>query len=262
MLKELRERYYVNRITCTDDIDAAIIEIRPCLLCFDFDTPNDTGLNLLQQTKAHHPSLPIVMFTAQHSESLAIWALRSRVWDYFVKPVIVADVCSNLRPLTQRSRHTSEIHNTPVPHCPLPEYISPRSKKKLTTPALSYIEKTFPVRITLEQAASLCHVSIWTFSRVFHREHGCTFRRYLLDYRIAKAKERLSNSSASISEIAYSVGFNDLSYFSRAFRRLTGMCPSDYRPEPNADQPAQSAKTQSRRLMDSRPTTRGTRTAK
>ena len=59
----------------------------PYFLCFEFDFPNASDLAVLQQTKRQHPELPLLMITESHSESLAVWAFRSGVWDYLVKPL-------------------------------------------------------------------------------------------------------------------------------------------------------------------------------
>jgi AraC-like DNA-binding protein len=64
---------------------------------------------------------------------------------------------------------------------------------------------------------------------------GTTFSEFLLDQRLARAYRALTNrlhARRSISEIAYDSGFNDLSYFNRAFRRRYGATPSDVRHGP------------------------------
>lgn len=67
------------------------------------------------------------------------------------------------------------------------------------------------------------------FSRVFRNECGTTFEHYLLDYRIAMAREMLIDADVAISQVAYAAGFNDPSYFGRAFRRMVGVSPKVYR---------------------------------
>ncbi|WP_426240696.1 helix-turn-helix transcriptional regulator [Pararhizobium sp. DWP1-1-3] len=63
--------------------------------------------------------------------------------------------------------------------------------------------------------------------KLFQQE-GTTFSRYLLDRRLTAAKKRLlqNNGAKPISAIAYDVGFGDLSYFNRTFRKRYGMAPS------------------------------------
>lgn len=50
------------------------------MICMHFDRPDTLNLNLLLEVKRNSPSIPITMFTVQHSEELAVWAMRSRVW--------------------------------------------------------------------------------------------------------------------------------------------------------------------------------------
>lgn len=66
------------------------------------------------------------------------------------------------------------------------------------------------------------------FSRAFKKENGRTFSDYLLRYRISRACDLLSGLSMQVKTVAFSVGFNDLSYFARMFRRYTGTTPSLY----------------------------------
>ena len=75
-----------------------IAALKPDIICFDYDCPDVAGLNLLRQVKKDFPSVPILMLTEHNSEELAVWALRSRVWDYFVKPIDVESFLSAVRP--------------------------------------------------------------------------------------------------------------------------------------------------------------------
>jgi DNA-binding NtrC family response regulator len=78
--------FELHRLAPLSSIRADIERVRPAVAFFEFDFPTRQGLNLLKDTKRAHPSLPLVMLTVQHSEALAVWAFRSRVWDYLVKP--------------------------------------------------------------------------------------------------------------------------------------------------------------------------------
>ena len=67
------------------------------------------------------------------------------------------------------------------------------------------------------------------FSRLFKTETGLSYTDYLLQLRILRAQELLSETDASISEIADQCGFSGSSYFSGCFRQLTGMTPHAWR---------------------------------
>ena len=97
-----------------------------------------------------------------------------------------------------------------------------------TDPAISRVAH-FDRKIALDHVAALCRLSPSQFCRVFRQEQGVSFGQYLLCYRIERARERLAHPGAHAKEVAYAVGFNDLSYFTRAFKRRVGVCPSEYR---------------------------------
>ncbi len=56
------------------------------MICIHFDRPDTPGLRRLLEIKRTVPATPITMFTVQHSEELAVWAMRSSVWEYMVVP--------------------------------------------------------------------------------------------------------------------------------------------------------------------------------
>jgi two-component system response regulator YesN len=98
-----------------------------------------------------------------------------------------------------------------------------------TQPALQFIADNLHRHLSLADCARVCHLSPCEFSRRFHAEHGVTFSQYVLRLRVERAARLLSERPCSVSDAAYSVGFNDLSYFARVFRRIVGMPASAYR---------------------------------
>ncbi len=232
-LSELAAICDVVATTRPGAIDEELHRIRPDVLCFDFDRPDRRGLAALQSVRQRHPALPILMLTDEHSEALAVWALRSRVWDYMVKPVHQQELLATLRALDVASAgRTAWGNRRPLRPPPLPADVRVRlydHRRRSTAPAVAYIERNFDQRITVEVAASLCRLCGSEFSRSFRRDNGMTFREYLLRVRVAKAQEFLRQPDASVSQVAFAVGFNDLSRFAQVFRRYTGVSPSAYR---------------------------------
>ena len=82
--------------------------------------------------------------------------------------------------------------------------------------------------LSIEDMAKLAGLSLSTFKRMFKKHYGIAPKQYLVQERINKAKKLLRSSNLSIKEVAYDVGFNDPSYFTRVFKLKEGVSPRDY----------------------------------
>lgn len=91
-----------------------------------------------------------------------------------------------------------------------------------------YICENYASQITVEDICSALGFGERNFYRLFRQNFGTTFISYLREYRIQRALRDYSASNLPITEIAAAVGFTDYCYFSRSFRRMTGVSPSAY----------------------------------
>ncbi|WP_423839812.1 AraC family transcriptional regulator [Vibrio mytili] len=95
---------------------------------------------------------------------------------------------------------------------------------------INYIMNNIDKDVREEDAAAMCHYSPTYFSRVFHKKVGMCFRDYITTKRISLAKQMLTeDDSTKIAYIAYQCGYHDVSYFSRIFKKKTGLSPASYR---------------------------------
>ncbi|MDR2618045.1 MAG: PocR ligand-binding domain-containing protein [Treponema sp.] len=96
--------------------------------------------------------------------------------------------------------------------------------------AVKFIEKNYDDDLTLQKVADAIFVSAFYLSHLFRNEMNATFSDYVCRLRINKAKEYLKNNKfMRIQEIAEKTGFNDPNYFAKAFKKLTGVTPKEYR---------------------------------
>jgi len=105
---------------------------------------------------------------------------------------------------------------------------SPNSHR-IINKARIYLESNFQYRLMVEDVAREMSVSTSHFKKIFKRDIGYTFSNYLNMLRIQKAKELLVKSKLSITEIAFSIGYNDSNYFSTVFKNIEGISPREYR---------------------------------
>ena len=83
--------------------------------------------------------------------------------------------------------------------------------------------------LSVEELAFLCNMSISSFKRKFKNTYGTSPKRYINTKRLEKAQHLLSTSELSVGEICFECGYNDLSYFSKTFKRQFGKLPSELR---------------------------------
>lgn len=94
---------------------------------------------------------------------------------------------------------------------------------------MELMDREYASHLTLADLAATAHMSESHFCRSFSAITHSTPFVYLQQVRIQKSCQYLLNTDLSISRIAVSCGFNDLSYYARCFRRLLGLTPSQYR---------------------------------
>lgn len=94
---------------------------------------------------------------------------------------------------------------------------------------MEYVKLNYSEKITLEEIASYVHLSPSHISGMFRKETGQTISAYVSHIRIEKSKALLREPGVPIAEIAGLCGFEDQSYFTRVFKKQTGISPKQYR---------------------------------
>lgn len=95
--------------------------------------------------------------------------------------------------------------------------------------AKEWIEAHHHERISLAGAAAFAQMSIWTFSRGFHRAFGVMFRDFLSGVRVDHARKMLAHPDVTIADTLHAVGFTSRAQFNRSFRKFAGSSPGQFR---------------------------------
>ncbi|KPU43848.1 HTH-type transcriptional regulator YesS [Oxobacter pfennigii] len=95
--------------------------------------------------------------------------------------------------------------------------------------ALEYLKQHYAGDININHAANSVHLSPHYLSRLFKEELGITIIEYLTEIRLEAAKDLLVNTGLTINEVAGQVGYQDITYFSRLFKKRQGISPGEYR---------------------------------
>lgn len=209
------------------------------LICFNFDYPEMGSLKLIPETKARWPSTPILMITLHCSADLAVWAMRTRVFDLLVKPLTGQEIARCMERVLEAVRaRRSQSERRPQPaiaQVPMETRYRPQTTPSVRLQrAMAHISKHYARPISESEVALACEMSPSRFCREFKAAFGATFLEYLTRHRVYEAQRLLGNRSMSVTDVAAAVGFTDPSYFTRVFRKIAGASPTEYREAPAA----------------------------
>lgn len=208
--------------------------IKPDLVITDIRMPVMDGLQMLALMRSSGWNGQAAIISGHDDFSYAQQAIHLGVSEYLLKPVFPEDIRALLESTRARFdksqdelaqlRQTiqAELQNTPpVPMTEvLPSYL---------LAAKNYIHQHYAEALTLTQVAKAVAINPAYLSARFAKHCGVNFLEYVTRYRMGKAKELLERTNLQIQEVACQVGYADLAYFSRLFRRETGQTPGSYR---------------------------------
>lgn len=114
---------------------------------------------------------------------------------------------------------------------------SSSAKKQVIADIVGFIEENLSGSISIKTISELFHYNEKYIGRIFKKQMGCSIRAYIYDRRVKRAMILLRESDASITAIATQTGFENVSYFNRCFRQITGLSPTQYRQATDSDTP-------------------------
>lgn len=198
------------------------------LVILDYNLPDMTGLDVLAGIREANPDLPVLFMTGYGSETISIKAFKLGISDYFIKPFDPKALIEKVLDIIGERKDREALFFAGLP-------LQPDFDEELVEDsrgigrAVKYLNDNYKSRITLEEVASVAGVSRYHFTRLFKKVMGISFTNYLNYFRVKKAEEALSYQDANISEVAFSVGFNSLRQFERAFKATLGQTAAEYR---------------------------------
>ncbi|ABR49661.1 response regulator receiver protein [Alkaliphilus metalliredigens QYMF] len=228
MMKE-----YIKFIIKEEDMEIAVFEasngleavekakqLQPNLILMDIKMPHMDGLEATEMIKKEVPLTKIVFLTAYDKFDYAQKALRLGAYDYLLKPISPEDFKGLINKILAEShQNQGDVQNTTT--------LAPEDH--VIKGAKEYIEDNYSEKIQLKDVANHVGLSPTYFSKFFKRKTQMNFSIYLNMARIEKAKELMRETTLTLNEISYRVGYEDLSYFSIVFQKYEASTPSDYR---------------------------------
>ena len=111
------------------------------------------------------------------------------------------------------------------------KYIENRKQAEIKPIRLAkqYIYENYDQNLSLENVSAKIGFNPAYFSTLFKKETGINFLEYVMEIRVQKAQNLLISTNSSLMEISTKVGYADFKYFSKIFKRITGLKPTEYR---------------------------------
>lgn len=192
-------------------------EKQPDILFTDIRMPGYNGLELMEKLKEKHLNMKVIFVTGYADFEYAQTALRLGAFDYLLKPITEEKLGEVLERLLEMSE---DIDGNGVE-----EEINLTTIQRI----IQEIRENYAENITLTDLSKKYGISISHLSSLLKTELKLSFTEYIASRRIQKAKELLGDDKLSIEEIAEKVGYNDYFYFTKVFKKNTGISPSKYR---------------------------------
>lgn len=200
------------------------------IILMDIEMPGIDGIEAAKQILLQKPDCKIIFVTAYSLFTYAHEAVRLGACDYILKPVDPADVERAIRQaMAQRESHQQLEAMAPAASL-LREDVPHDKTSVLMAKVKKYLQHNYMMYdISLDSVSAILNINSSYFSTQFKRTFGVNFVEYLTDLRIRAAKELLADPMRPAAEVASMVGYESANYFARAFKKRTGLTPTEYR---------------------------------
>lgn len=207
------------------------------LILMDIEMPGVNGLEAARQVVAKLPGCKVIFVTAYGLFQYAYEAMRLGACGYILKPVIPDEAEGVIRKaLTQIETERKLADMAPAAVESAPEQDADGTADKtgskmelLMQQVKTYIDENYMYELSLDGVGDILNISPAYLSSQFKKYLHIGFLDYLTEVRIQAACELLADPLRSTSEVSGMVGYEDASYFARAFKKRTGQTPTQYR---------------------------------
>jgi len=198
------------------------------VLILDCAIERKTGLRLLRDIKQARPDVPVIFLAEGEANEIEAESLRAGARFFLAKPVNIFDLLKLTETLLAMKRNSRE-KRSPVSFANGAKSegleLATTDKPASILRVIQHIEENISDKLTLDGLSRVANLSKFHFCRFFYKYTGMSPMKFVSHLRIEKAKEYFKGN-ASVSEVTFQVGFNDMGTFIRQFKNHTGMTPS------------------------------------
>lgn len=209
---------------------AIAVKAFPDLIVCDVMMPEMDGFSFCEKLKTDETTshIPIILLTAKASEENRLAGLEIGADDYLTKPFSAPELLARIKNLIAQRRRLQELFQSQIILAPGDVTVTSMDQQFLQK-AIDIIEVHISdTDFTVEIFSSEMSVSRVHLNRKIKVITGLTTTHFIRSIRLKRAAQLLPQKSGNISEIAYSVGFNNPSFFATCFREQFGVSPSEF----------------------------------
>lgn len=216
-------------VKCADNGKEAVSQAslwNPDIILMDIEMPQMNGIEASKVISENNPGCRIIFITAYSLFEYAREAVKLRVSDYILKPVVKEEIVAAVEKAMDSIGVQRQMEGLRGG-----EENSPGEKgAQIVRKVQRWIEQNYAsLYVSLDSVAEMLSISPAYLSSIFKKYSGTNFSDFLSDVRTNAAKELLKDPLRSMGEIATMTGYENGSYFCRAFKKKTGFTPSEYR---------------------------------
>ena len=209
-----------------------INEVMPDIVITDIMMPSEDGITMLTNIKKSPDTchIPVIVLTAREYDESRLEALRAGADDYITKPFSPAILEARITNImAQRERLQEKFRRNLLS-------LTPEQKKDIS-PDEAFLAKLMNVMeknmdnnaLTVDELVSEMALGRTVFFNKIKSLTGLSPVEFIREIRIKRAAQLLDDGKYNITEITYMVGMNDSRYFSKCFKAVYGMTPSEYK---------------------------------
>lgn len=215
----------------------------PDLIISDVMMPLMDGLDMVKAVKENHNTchIPIIVLSAKSSLDDRIAGLEQGIDDYITKPFSSTYLKTKILSLLRQRKQLQELYlsklseqvqkeNNNVNNWTPSQPQVTRYDEQFMQQVMAFMEEQMDnADITIDDFANKLMLSRTVFYRKLKSIVGLTPVDFVCEMRIKRAAQLIENSEYSFSQIAYMTGFSDPKYFSRRFKKIMGITPTEYK---------------------------------
>lgn len=202
-----------------------IENIHPDLIVSDIRMPNNDGLELVEKIRERGENTKVILVSGYTDFEYAQKAIQFGCMGYVVKPVEEEKL---IYYLDKARKELDEIYHIEE-NSELDDKVGYKSDKLLVKNMLQYIKINYAKPVSLKMLSENFKLSESYISNLIKKVTGRGFGEHLLEIRIKEAQKLLSQTNYSIEKIAEMVGYQDYFYFTKVYKKATGITPTAYR---------------------------------